>query len=499
MVKTAVLSLESQAPIASVDRRLFGSFLEHLGRAVYTGIYQPGHPAADEMGFRTDVLKLVQRLQLPLVRYPGGNFVSGYRWEDGIGPKESRPRRLELAWGVIEPNLVGVDEFAQWAKAAGAEVMMAVNLGTRGIQEAQDLLEYCNHPSGTYWSDLRAQNGHPEPYGIRTWCLGNEMDGPWQIGHKTAREYGRLAAETAKVMRWVDPAVELVACGSSGRGMITYGKWEDQVLDLCGDQVDYVSLYTYYGCRDGDTQSFLTSALDMEAFIREVAAICDGVCARNKWNKQINLSFDEWNVWYHSSQQDQEIPRWSQHPHQLEDIYLVEDAVLVGSMLITLMRCSDRVRIACLAQLVNVIAPIMTEENGSAWCQTIYYPFLHASLYGRGEALNVGIQSPSYSCARFTEAKAVDAVAVQNGEELTIFAVNRSLDEDVQATLDLRGYGQADGVEHILYTHEDIKAHNGPDQSQNILPQSLPLQVQEGQAQVFFPRVSWNVLRFRLK
>lgn len=218
----------------------------------------------------------------------------------------------------------------------------------------------------------------------------------------------------------------------------------------------------YYGCRDGDAQSFLTSALDMEAFIREVAAICDGVCARNKWNKQIHLSFDEWNVWYHSNQQDQEVPRWSQHPHQLEDIYLVEDAVLVGSMLITLMRCSDRVKIACLAQLVNVIAPIMTEENGSAWCQTIYYPFLHASLYGRGEALQVEIQSPSYSCARFTQAKAVDAVAVQNGEELTIFAVNRSLDEDVQAVLDLRGYGQAEGIEHILYTHEDIKAHNGP-------------------------------------
>ncbi len=498
-MKQAALSVDRAATIAPVDPRLYGSFIEQLGRAVYNGIYQPDHPSADRQGFRHDVLGLVRALGVPIIRYPGGNFVSGYRWEDGVGPRELRPRRLELAWGVVEPNLIGTNEFADWAKAAGSEVMMSVNLGTRGPQEAADLVEYCNHPAGTLLSDLRRKHGWEQPHGIHTWCLGNEMDGPWQICHKTAEEYGRVATEAGKMMKWVDPSIELVACGSSGYSMPTFGKWEETVLDMAFDQVDYVSLHTYYGCRDGDAQSFLSSALDMEPFIRSVASICDKVSARHNSRKKFMLSFDEWNVWYHSNAQDAEIPRWSEHPHQIEDIYDVQDAVLVGSMLITLLRNCDRVKIACLAQLVNVIAPIMTEDDGGAWCQTIYYPFLHASQYGRGEALRVAIDAPQYTCQKYGEVPAVDAVAVRDEEAgtLTVFAVNRSLEEDLTVSVDLRSFGQAALLEHIVYTGEPL-AHNGPDPAGNILPGKADgTAVDKCVATAVLPRVSWNVLRFQ--
>ena len=222
-MKYAKLTLSSDFTKGIIDKRIYGSFVEHLGRCVYGGIYEPGHPEADENGFRLDVMKLIQELQVPVVRYPGGNFVSGYNWEDGIGPKESRPRRLELAWGTLEPNTFGTDEFMAWCKKTGTEPMMAVNLGTRGPDEARQLVEYCNHPGGTYLSDLRKKYGSVLPYNVKLWCLGNEMDGPWQMGSKTAVEYGRTAYEAAKLMKWVDPSIETVLCGSSGWHMKTFG------------------------------------------------------------------------------------------------------------------------------------------------------------------------------------------------------------------------------------------------------------------------------------
>ena len=242
----ARLTVDPAFRVGEVDPRLFGSFVEHLGRCVYDGIYEPGHPAADERGFRRDVAELVRELGVPILRYPGGNFVSGYNWEDGVGPVEQRPTRLDLAWRSIETNAVGLDEFLSWAGGLGIDPMIAVNLGTRGVDAARNLVEYANHPGGTYWSDLRRANGVPDPYGIKVWCLGNEMDGPWQIGHKTAAEYGRLARETAKAMRLVDPAIELVACGSSNHAMPTFGTWEATVLAETYDVVDYVSMHAYY-------------------------------------------------------------------------------------------------------------------------------------------------------------------------------------------------------------------------------------------------------------
>lgn len=245
-----------------MDKRIYGSFIEHLGRAVYEGIYQPDSVFADEQGFRKDVLELVRELNVPIVRYPGGNFVSGFHWEDSVGPKEQRPKRVDLAWQVVETNQFGLNEFADWAAKANSEVMMAVNLGTRGIDEAVQLLEYCNMEGGTYLSELRKKHGYEKPHNIKTWCLGNEMDGPWQIGHKTAEEYARLANETAKAMKILDPGIELVACGSSNLWMPTFGDWERTVLEECYDSVDYISMHQYFGNPENNSADFLASSVE---------------------------------------------------------------------------------------------------------------------------------------------------------------------------------------------------------------------------------------------
>ncbi len=477
--------------IGEVSPRLFGSFIEHLGRAVYGGVYEPGHPTADDQGFRQDVLALVKELGVPIVRYPGGNFVSGYRWQDGTGPRSLRPRRQELAWNSIETNEVGIDEFQEWARRAGSEVMMAVNLGTGTAAEARDLVEYCNFPGGTALSDRRRANGFEKPFGIRTWCLGNEMDGPWQMGHRTAEEYGRIACEAAKLMKSTDPEIELIACGSSSSSMPTFGEWETTVLNNCYDQVDYLSLHSYYGNRSDNSAEFLACSKDMDQFITDVSAICDAVKATRHAKKTMYLSFDEWNVWFHSNEQDKKVEKWTVAPPLLEDIYTFEDALVAGCLLITLLRHCDRVKIACLAQLVNVIAPIMTETGGRAWVQTIFHPFRDASRYGRGTALNCRIDCPTYDGGVYGETPTVEAAAVMSGDELTVLAVNRSLTEDGELELDLRGFGTPELTEHRQLWHEDLKAVNTADEPEKVAPSA-------GDGRTLRCH-SWNVLRYKLK
>lgn len=495
-MKQAEICIDRDFKISDVDERIYGSFIEHLGRAVYEGIYQPGNPLSDENGFRKDVLELVRETAVPLVRYPGGNFVSGYHWEDGVGPKELRPSRLELAWNVIESNQFGLNEFMTWCKKTGTEPMMAVNLGTRGIEDAKNIIEYCNIEKGSYYSDLRRSHGVKDPYNIKLWCLGNEMDGPWQMGHKNADEYGRIAEEAGRIMRMVDPDIELVACGSSSLTMPTFGSWEETVLEHCYEQADYISLHTYYGNPEDQTPDFLASSVAMDEFIRSVVAICDCVKAKKRSRKQINLSFDEWNVWYHSNEQDKKLERWVQAPHQLEDIYNHEDALLVGSMLITLLRHADRVKIACLAQLVNVIAPIMTSDTG-AWRQTIFYPYMHASVYGRGSVLNTVVKTPSYESVH-GEAPYLDAVvtADEAKETVTIFAVNKDLAEPMQVSCDLRQYAGYEVIEHIELTNADLKAINtqgNPDAVKPVLSQAS--RVEDGILHTVLQPKSWNVIR----
>ena len=488
------IQADTGSPIGEIDEKLYGSFVEHLGRAVYGGMYEPGHPSADEDGFRGDVLELVKKLGVTLVRYPGGNFVSGYRWEDGRGPRAQRPRRLDLAWSSVETNQIGVGEFAAWAEKAGAAPMMAVNLGTRGIEAARDLIEYCNFPGGTALSELRRADGHDAPFAIRYWCLGNEMDGPWQIGGKTAEEYGRLAAETAKVMKWVDPEAKLVVCGSSHSAMPTFGSWEETVLGHTYDYVDYLSLHSYYGNPGGDTAEFLACSKDMDAFIREVASICDRVKQQKNSDKTMYLSFDEWNVWFHSNEQDKQVPKWTVAPPLLEDVYTFEDALVVGCLLITLLRHCDRVKIACLAQLINVIAPIMTETGGRAWAQTIYYPFLHAAANARGTALQTRVDCPTYDAGRYGETPYVESVVTLDAaaRRVAVLAVNRSLTEDAALDFTLGGAGALTPERHIVLDCDDLKAVNTADAPERVQPREAALS-----GAPVLPKHSWNVLCYR--
>lgn len=499
-MKKASMILDKDYSIGRIDPRIYGSFIEHLGRAVYGGIYEPGHPTADENGFRKDVIDMVKKLGVPIVRYPGGNFVSGFNWEDSIGPRELRPKRLDLAWFTTETNEVGLHEFASWAKKADSQVMYGINLGTRGPDDARNVVEYANHKGGSYWSDLRIKNGAKDPLGIKVWCLGNEMDGPWQMGHKTAYEYGRIANESAKMMKWVDPSIELVACGSAAHDMPTYGSWEYEMLNECYENVDYVSLHRYYGNPTNDTPGFLARSMDLDDFIKEVISICDAVGGKKHSKKKLNLSFDEWNVWYHSSEQDKEVwkqDKWGRALPLLEDVYNFEDALLIGAMLITFLRNADRVKIACMAQLVNVIAPIMTRNGGGVWAQTIYWPLMHASKYGRGTALRPLVSSPVYDCKDYEGVPFVDATAVMDDDgNVTLFAINRDMTEDAEFTCDLRAFGDLKVAEHIVLHHDDVKAVNTETTPDEVAPKQGDKGVLDGgHYTVTLPALSWNVIR----
>ncbi|WP_433305893.1 alpha-N-arabinofuranosidase [Actinoplanes sp. CA-030573] len=495
-MNVARLTLDPAFRIGSIDRRLFGSFVEHMGRCVYTGVFEPGHPRADDLGLRQDVLELAREMGVTLVRYPGGNFVSNYRWEDGVGPRESRPTRLDLAWRSIETNQFGLSEYMAWVRRLGAEPMMAVNLGTRGLPEALDLLEYCNYPGGTEMSDRRIKNGDLQPYGIKLWCLGNEMDGPWQIGHQTAAEYGRKAAETARAMRRLDPSVELVACGSSNRQMPTFGAWEATVLEQCYDQVDYISMHAYYQEHDGDTDSFLASAVDMDAFIDDVVATADHVRAKTRSEKKLRISFDEWNVWYADRFPGESALEWQQAPRLIEDEYSVVDALVVGTYLISLIGHADRVAIGAQAQLANVIAPIRTEPGGPAWRQTIFHPFAQAARFARGEALRVEPVAPSIETKKYGAVPALTAAASYDAGSgsAALFAVNRDRAEPIELTVDLRALPGATLRAHHVLSDDDHRATNTQQNPDRIVPRVIAGGEQTGQITVTLPPASWNVL-----
>ncbi|MBO1739542.1 alpha-N-arabinofuranosidase [Leifsonia sp. TF02-11] len=497
---SAHLTIDPRTAIGAVRRRLFGGFVEHLGRHVYDGIYEPGHPEADEEGFRRDVIELVKELGVSTIRYPGGNFVSGFRWEDSVGPRADRPRRLDLAWHSTETNEVGLHEFASWLDKVGSDLMMAVNLGTRGTLEAIDLLEYANVPGGSTLSDLRIANGRTEPFDVRMWCLGNEMDGTWQLGHRSADDYGKLASQTAKGMRQLDPSIELVVCGSSGAAMPTFGEWERVVLTHTYDDVDYISLHAYYQERDGDLDSFLASSTDMDHFIESVVATADHVKAVLGSDKTIELSFDEWNVWYLDRWQGVEkitgIDNWPVAPRLLEDVYSVADAVVFGSLLISLLKHADRVTSASLAQLVNVIAPIMTEPGGPAWRQTTFFPFSITSRLARGEALRIPIESPTHSTAVYGEVPLVDAVATSDAESgrTALFLVNRSTTDSVTVTADISALGEVGVLESHTLADDDVTAKNTLEDPERVAPRAAAVSIADGLLSIELPPVSWTAV-----
>lgn len=499
--------LDPRAEIAEIDRRIFGGFVEHLGRHIYDGIFEPAHETADAEGFRTDVVDLVKELGVSTIRYPGGNFVSGYRWEDGVGPVDQRPRRLDLAWHATETNRIGLHEFQSWLDKVGSELMLAVNLGTRGTEAALDLLEYANTSVTTARTDERAANGRATPFGVKMWCLGNEMDGPWQLGHRNATDYGKLASRTAKGMRQLDPSIELVACGSSGRSMPTFGAWEREVLEHTFDDVDFISCHAYYQEHDGDAQEFLASAVDMKLFIEQVVATADHVAALKKSEKRIMLSFDEWNVWYMSKWNEQAVTygpdEWPVAPRQLEDQYNALDAVVFGDLMITLLQHSDRVRSASLAQLVNVIAPIMTEPGGIAWRQTTFFPFsITSRLTAPGaRAVRVPVDAGTFASERFGDVANVNAVASIDDEGVSLFVVNRSMTDAADLRIDVSQVVAALGrdltvVESHLLHDDDLYAANTLADPERVGVRPLDGARVEASALIAsLPPVSWAAFR----
>ncbi len=506
--KAARLVVDDDFQVAPIDDRLFGAFVEHLGRSIYTGIYEPGHPTADEDGFREDVIELVRELGVTTVRYPGGNFVSGYRWEDGVGPKEERPRRLDLAWHVTETNEFGLHEMVRWLEKVGnRELMEAVNLGTRGLQEALDLLEYANVPGGTALSDWRRENGAEEPFDIRMWCLGNEMDGYWQVGAKSADEYGRLAAQVAAGMRRIDPDLELAVCGSSSHSIKTFGEWERVVLERTYEAVDFVSSHLYVRPRplpDGelDWESFMASGTELERFIKEVAALIEATRSTLKSQHKVSISFDEWNVWYEKlgeSGEPEGIGNWPVAPRLLEDVYSALDSVVFGDLMIALLRNCDVVRAASLAQLINVIGPIMTEPGGPAWRQSTFYPFaITAQLAKGGTVLQPNLSAPEIDTYRHGVTEAVYAVPVRTARgSLAVFVTNRLLDEDVDFEVELPAGLAASSVTARTMHEDDVWAKNTLEDQERVVPHdngTAALDAESGTVRVTLPRASWTAI-----
>ena len=508
--------IDSGRQIAPIDRHLFGSFLEQLGRAIYEGIYDPGSKFADANGFRTDVMKEIRDLGVPIVRYPGGNFVSGYHWLDGVGPKDKRPAVLDRAWNTLETNQFGTNEFITWARQVGTEPLFGLNFGTGTAEDAAALLEYCNVPKGTKWSELRRSHGYDQPHNVKYWCVGNEMDGPWQIGHIPAREYGLKATDAARQMRAIDPSIKLVACGSSGPFMPTYIEWDRTVLEQCYDVVDGISLHRYWGNTEEtnhDSQTYLAMNLAMDRQIEEIISVCDTVKAQKRSGKQLFLSFDEWNVWYRARTGDAVDGHGKPAPHLLEEPYNLEDALLVGGLINSLIRHSDRVKLACLAQLVNVIAPIMTNSNGILR-QSIYYPYSWALQHARGAALSIAPQGPGYRVDKlgmpledgglpipgFGQVAYVDISATLDADKksATILMLNRDIEKPQDVEIAWHDLTPTAVTTFETITGPDLKALNTFEQPNKVVPQKLENPKVGSRMSVRLPAHSYSVLTLSL-
>ena len=496
-----------------LDRRVLGSFLEHLGRAIYTGVYEPGSRLADAKGFRTDVAREVKDLGVPIVRYPGGNFVSGYNWLDGVGPKAQRPVVLDRAWNSLETNQFGTNEFLEWCGLTGSEPLLGMNFGTGSVEMAVAYVEYCNLARGTRWSELRRSHGYERPHNIRYWCLGNEMDGPWQIGQMQAREYGRKARDAAKQMRTIDPDLRLIACGSSGTFMPTYLTWDREVLEECYDQVDGLSLHAYYGntkeWSGNSTARYLAMNLDMDRQIHEAAAVCDYVQGLQRSNKRLWLSFDEWNVWYRARDAQSTDGKRAAAPRLLEEVYNLEDALLVGGFVNTLLRNSDRVRVACLAQLVNVIAPLVTNETG-VLRQSTYYPYSWALRYARGRVLDLRVESETYRIsaaglqadfARDASVPFVDLVAtIDDGAgQAAVLALNRDLDGEREVVLEWQDIVPTRVLACETLAGADLKAVNTFAEPRRVAPQRLDPPAAGGRMTIKLPPRSYTVTHLAIR
>lgn len=496
----ARITIDTKRVISEISPLLFSGFAEHMGRCIYEGIYDPASAHADANGLRKDVLAALRELNYRAMRYPGGNFVSGYRWEDGIGPKDQRPTRRELAWQSIETNQFGSDEFIQFCREIGAEPMLAVNLGTGAIQDAANLVEYCNAPTGSKYANLRAANGHEDPYGVKYWCLGNEMDGPWQIGHLDAVGYAKKAREAAKLMRLQDDSVELVLCGSSSSQMPSYPDWDRISLELCWDHVAYHSMHYYADNLADDSPSYLSLSAALEDYVDTVAAVLRYAKAKTRSKHDVYLSWDEWNVWYKARDLSDRRGGWAEAPHLIEEVYNLEDALVVAQWLNVFLRRADVLKIACIAQIVNVIAPILTSADNMLK-QTIYYPLLMFSQMASGNSLDLLVESPRYETKQFGDMPLLDVSSAHDeaAGKNSIFIVNRSLTE--RMPIEIR-WGDC-APKRISSAHQlagnDPKAANSWEHPNRLTTQAIYApKIIDGAAQLSLPPLSFTALGVEL-
>lgn len=501
--------------IGNVDPKVWSSFTEHLGRSIYGGIYDPDKDFSDKDGFREDVKKEVKSLNLGVIRYPGGNFVSNYNWKDGIGPKEDRKKTMEFAWSSIETNQFGIDDFCQWAEEVGVEPMIAVNLGTGSIRSAAELVEYCNHDHGTYWSDLRIKNGHRKPYNIKYWCLGNEMEGDWQAGHMSAEDYAKKAREAAKMMKWVDKSIKLVACGSSYEMLPTYLEWDRIIMKELYPYVDYISTHNYNMNSNQGTLNFLSSWKQLDQHIKNTKnALNYAQSLQKKYHdKDIKICLDEWNVWnFQDIKLDSmddlngmttfeltSAKKWEEHPAILQEKYSLLDALTVGGLGITILNNTDAVEIACLAQLLNVIAPITTNEDGQLLKQTIYYPFELLSKYGRGTVLKPQIAGDTQH-TDYGDLPVIESATIYDSDknQVKVFALNTDINKDSHLTLNIANLGDLKLTKHITLTGDNLEARDTFDEPNKVIPQDLNV-TNVNSDDITLPKASWNLLIFDVK
>ncbi|MBN1686644.1 MAG: alpha-N-arabinofuranosidase [Spirochaetales bacterium] len=494
-MEPTTIKMHTSFQIGQVDPRVFGGFLEHMGRAVYQGVYEPGSPHADEKGFRKDVLKALRELEMTVMRYPGGNFASGYHWPDGVGPKDHRPKIRELAWQSVEPNQFGTDEYITLCRDTGWTPMLTVNLGTGTAEEARNWVEYCNSVPGTRYADMRAANGSTDPHAVKLWCLGNEMDGPWQLGHVPADQYAIRAQQAAKMMKDVDRSIELVVCGSCNTGLPTYIEWDRQVLEYIGGLADYISLHRYVGNRDDDTPDFLAVGNAIDRQIAEIDAVCRYVQAKQRSNKRAYLCFDEWNVWYKNRSGNGE---GQFAPHLSEEVYNLEDALVVAGFLNSFVRHADVVKIANIAQIVNVISPLLTRDD-KLLVQSTFYPFAMFSKRKNGASLQMIVDGPKYTAKTYGEAHYVDASAILDKDQLHLFAVNRSLSQEAVVEIELVGARIAALENGECLTGTSPKSANSFEKPDVVRPRLFTeAKIANGKARVALPPLSVTAMTLSL-
>jgi alpha-L-arabinofuranosidase len=489
----ARIKIDPERTIGEVHPHVFGNFAEHLGRCIYGGMFEEGSPLADANGFRKDVLDAARQLGVTILRWPGGNFVSGYNWKDGIGPRSERPVRPEHAWGALESNRFGTDEFLRYCEVGGFEPYICINAGLGSINEAREWVEYCNEGRDTYWARQRRKNGREKPWGVKYWGLGNEIDGPWQLGHKDVTDYSKFALEAAKAMKRTDGSISLIASGSSHFG----GDWvggNRVTLETLRNEIDYISLHTYIGNRENNFERFLAAQADIDERIEVCAGQIRAVRARMQNPRPIHIAFDEWNVWYRArGGSEHETGRTA-----LEEQYNYEDALAMGMFLNSFIRHADVVKMANLAQLVNVIAPIFTNKQG-LFLQTIYFPLAEYAKQKGHMALDALVESPTYDAGRRRGLKYLDTSVTYNTQSKTVFinVLNRSEKRDIEAAVELVDAKAAGPVEVWELNHNDLKAQHTFGDDRKVRPATRTVQASAGWKYTF-PKHSLTILKMRL-